>query len=167
MKFLLDFSESCRRPAFHAELVIWSSRVLQTACQTMFSPTYGFICICKRSGLAMREDYFSLLIVINRLLLDFLYWGKIIVVNTVSNTEWATLTGAEVTFNDSALAESLHEVYIRPDLFLRVPKISVLDQPSPFSLQLSCLLSYFTICPSIRAGGFICWTCWLTSHMPS
>lgn len=47
-----------------------------------------------------RRNYFALLIVTIRLLLDFLYWGKVIIVNTVRNIEWATLIDTQVTFND-------------------------------------------------------------------
>lgn len=141
VKSLLDSSESCKRPALHAELIIWSS------CGLPANPSshqhIGPSVAAEEWTSNKRRNYFALLIVINRLLLDLLYWGKVIILNTVRNIEWATLIGTEVTFNDCALVESLQKLYVRPDLFLKVPKISVLDQPSPFSLQLSCLLSYF------------------------
>lgn len=165
MKFLLDFSESCKTsPPCRADYIKF---LCVAECNPGSHQHIGPSASARGVDWQWYRNCFSLLIVINRFLLDFLYWGKVIIVNTMRNIEWATLTGAEVTLNDSSLVESLQEFYLRPDLFLRVPEISVLDQPSPFLLQPSCLMSYFTICLPIRPGGFLSWLCWLTSYVPS
>lgn len=140
-----------------------------------------------------RRNYFCLVIVISRLLLDFLYLGKVIIADTVRSADWAIQSEVNLMLLCSGSpnwSSHLHWGHSRQqrvllksrlmtllwqtsyrslpwwsDLFLSVPKISALDQPSPCLLQLSYFISYFTICFPMRARDFLCRICWLISHM--